>query len=364
MVGVSLTATRMVYDGSSSDGSAKTLRTPDTSLAVVLLPGLGANALAFLPVFVAAVGAAANAAWVLAVTYATPFGPTLADTARQVWQALAAATSPATAPALAGITRVLLVGYSMGGMVAAHMVAGQPLNSSTARCPALAGVVYLSTGTPANDALPVPTGELMQAAMRGRGTPGGGPGGPGGPDGPDGPTAAAVRGSARLRTMFPGPWLRAAPRATVLDMTAALASGKVEPATRAAQLSTIALYLLGGGPGRFPAGSSSMGTVPALVLHGAHDRILKFSAAQKAAAATPGATFVRFPHAGHGLPYQDPEGVAAAVGAWWRQVGDNAAITGGTVSSNPAISTAFVPSGGAVLYLPPALSSIVYCTDG
>ena len=364
MVGVSLTATRMVYDGSA--------KSPDTSLAVVLLPGLGANALAFLPVFVAAVGAAANAAWVLAVTYATPFGPMLADTARQVWQALAAATSPSTAPALAGITRVLLVGYSMGGMVAAHMVAGQPLNSSTARCPALAGVVYLSTGTPANDALPVPTGELMQAAMRGRGTPGAGPGGPGGPDGPDGPTAAAVRGSARLRTMFPGPWLRAAPRATVLDMTAALASGKVEPATRAAQLSTIALYLLGGGPGRFPAGSSSMGTVPALVLHGAHDRILKFSAAQKAAAATPGATFVPFPHAGHGLPYQDPEGVAAAVGAWWRQVGSNAAVTGGAaamggtapVKAFQELETAGVPSGGAVLYLPPALSSIVYCTDG
>jgi pimeloyl-ACP methyl ester carboxylesterase len=327
MEGVSLTATRMRAG------------TPDTSLAVVLLPGLGANALAFLPVFVDAVGAAVGAQWVLAVTYATPFGPTLADTARQVWQGLAAATSPATAPALTGITRVLLVGYSMGGMVAAHMVTAPPLASSTARCPALAGVVYLCSATPASSALPVPTGEMLQAALRRVG-------------GPDGPTAAAVRGSARLRSMFPVPWLRAAPQATVVDMTAALASGRVDPDTRAAQLATIAVFLLSGGPGTFP------NTAPALVLHGAHDRILKFSAAQQAASATPGVTFVAFPHAGHGLPYQDPEGVAAAVGAWWRDVGAS-----GSVSADMPTHTTAERKPVTTIYVPPALSSIVYCTD-
>jgi pimeloyl-ACP methyl ester carboxylesterase len=315
----------------------------DPSLAVVLLPGLGANALCFLPVFVNSIGAAAGAAWALAVTYATPFGPTLADAARQVWQGLAAL--PASFPAFSAVSRVLIIGYSMGGMVAANMVAAQPCQTpTTAPCPRAVGVVYLASATPASGGLPVPTPELLQAALHRVKSP-------------DGPTAAAVRGSARLRTMFPGFWLDAAPQATILDMTAALAAGRVPVVTRSHQLLAVGTYLLAGGPGEFPATA----TVPALVLHGMHDRVLQFSAAKAAAEAAACAgkpvTFVAFPHAGHGMLYQDPHGTAAAVQTWWQDIlarGQNHASVDASASACTPASTS------TLMFVPPLCGAVMF----
>jgi pimeloyl-ACP methyl ester carboxylesterase len=317
---------------------------PRSGVVVAMLPGLGGSALSLPRTLMDRVGAAVDADVVLAATYATPFGPSLNDAAAGVWAALVGAAS-------AGVLgpppwRLVLFGYSMGGMVAQAMATRVPTAvGSGTHIPTLTGVVLVSTGTPVTGALPVPTSELMAAARnRTPDTP---------PAGSRKPRAGA-RGTARLRTMFPQPWLDTAPADAVDAMSTALASGRVAPEVRAAQFAAVLQLLFGGGPGAFPA------PVCVLVLHGSHDRVLDVAAARRgvarAVAAGPApVTFHEFPHAGHGLPFQDPRGVAAAVASWWRGCSDGSAGASSAPAPPPAAWTISAVPTPAVLYLPPAM---------
>ena len=277
---------------------------------LVALPGLGGNALSLEADTLRALGAAVGARWVLAVTYATPFGPTLQAAAQRVWCAVCAFLADGlTAASPTTTTRVVLAGYSLGGMMAQCMARDVP----RALPPhqdlfQLAGAVYIASATPSATALPIPNllREAAAALAPARA-----------------PVHPIARGHARLQTMFPKPWLAAAPAAAVDAMAQAIASGRVEPATRTAQLGAVVRFLLGGpvgGPvGEHPAAAAWVAPrgLPVLVVHGPHDRILSWSAARDAAARTPSATFVSMDDTGHGLMFQEPRALADHVARWW-----------------------------------------------
>ena len=63
-----------------------------------------------------------------------------------------------------------------------------------------------------------------------------------------------------------------------------------------------------------------VGGAPVLAIHGAVDRVLKASSMAAAVAASPGATYVPFAGAGHGLLFQDTEGVLRAIGDWYQKL--------------------------------------------
>ena len=68
-------------------------------------------------------------------------------------------------------------------------------------------------------------------------------------------------------------------------------------------------------------GSLEAVAVPTLVLHGGADRLTPPMHQQRLAEAVPGALRVAIPGVGHMLPWEDPEGCAHAVRAWWTQRG-------------------------------------------
>lgn len=256
---------------------------PRGAPVVVLLPGLGGNALAWPHAFMDGLARGMPARVVLATTYAEPFGATMADVARAVWTSLAGL--PPSLWSLA--TPTVLIGYSMGGFVAQEMVSDAPLGSW------VPGVVLLSTGTPSSRRLPVPMNELLAVAV-----------------------GVASHSPAKLATLFPDEWLAAVTLPTLRALRSTLAMGRVSPETRAAEYATVVRYLLGGGTGTFrvPRGTAT------LVLHGQDDRLLLASAARAGAAALSNATVVVVPRAGHGLLFQDMASVLGTIVAWWRTV--------------------------------------------
>jgi pimeloyl-ACP methyl ester carboxylesterase len=282
---------------------------PAHGLTVVLLPGLGGNALTFPTQLMDAVGAATDAALVLSVTYGFPFGPTMEDTADSVWAALRGL--PLVAPLLPLPSRVLLLGYSMGGFVAQAMAARAPA------WVALQGLVLVASAVPSAARLPAPASELWRSLT----------------------VKPPLTVMQRLQGLFPHKWLKGATEPTLRALAATLDAAHVTKAVRTQQLVVLMRFLFSDGVARL-VDAHAHAPLRILALHGAQDRVLDAGTLQRTldqvVAAVSGTDqgrpatvdFKLFPDAGHGLPYQEGAALVAALHAWWAAAGVVDAGTG------------------------------------
>jgi pimeloyl-ACP methyl ester carboxylesterase len=122
-------------------------------------------------------------------------------------------------------------------------------------------------------------------------------------------------------------------RASFADVGSDLAS-----ATR----SVIATAGLGGGAHAYRQGIRAI-TMPVLLLHGEHDRLVPVSAARAAARAHPSWSLVVLPDAGHVPQLEVPHECAEAILAWLAgpgRIAAEAAAPGGWAGWRPAVSSA------------------------
>jgi pimeloyl-ACP methyl ester carboxylesterase len=251
----------------------------------LLLPGLGSNGLVFPTAFMQALLQLPGVARVVAVTYALPF-PSIDGAAEAVWASVPFVVS--------GPASIVLVGYSMGGFVAQAMAANPPL-------PALhrltvAGVVLLSTACAGSRALALPLAEV--ALSLGHVT-------------------------SPMASLFPDDWLAAVTLSTLKSLTQVLKASKVSAAARSEEYAAVVHFFFSGYGGAADYGKSCVlhvGGAPVLAIHGTLDRVLKASSMADAVAASSGATYVPFEGAGHGLLFQDTQGVLRAIGDWYRKL--------------------------------------------
>ncbi len=283
---------------------------------VLLLPGLGGNALSYSMSFMDALGRAVGACAVAAVTYGFPFGPTIEEAAEVVWAALMGLWTMFPF-AVYGARQVLLVGYSMGGFVAQTMAACPP-----ALGPHVAGVVLLSSAVPSPARLPVPMAQLMHTVAsrpstntRSTSTP------------LVTPTSSsqerehrqAQAARVRLASLFPTSWLDTMTGPTLVALTHMLEAAHITSGARAQEFSAIVTFFFTDAEARLQCLLRQ--GVPVLALHGTQDRVLDVAALRRVSGRMPPDIrhllhIVEAPSAGHGLLFQDAVFIVDAIRQW------------------------------------------------